>query len=97
MTLYIRTKFDNTVRKLNAEKVTLHYKNDDEINTNDFNKYSDIENTGILNIKLHPFEGKRWFNSLSRKVKDGGYVIVWNNGEWLSIPGNAIDFISIER
>ena len=32
MTLYIRTKFDNTVRKLNAEKVTLHYKNDDEIN-----------------------------------------------------------------
>lgn len=96
MALFIKTSFDNTVRKLNAQQVSLSYKNENFINIDDFKEYSDIEKTGIFNIKIHPFEAKRWYDALSKDVQDANYIIVWTGG-WISVPGKTVEFFSMER
>ena len=96
MRLYIKTSFDNEVRKLNAEKVTLSFKNDDMINVKDFKEFLDIEQSGILSIKVHPFEGKRWFDDLPKEAQEANFIIVFDGG-WISIPGKTIQSLYVER
>lgn len=96
MALFIKTTFDTSNRKLNAQQVSLSYKDDSLINVKDFAKFADIKNTGIFNIKIHPYEAKRWYDALPKEVQDANYIIVWDGG-WISIPGKTVEFFSMER
>lgn len=95
MTLYLKTMFDTKVRKFNASKVSMRFKNDSEINMEEFPAFMDIENTGLLEIKANPLELKRWWDSLSDHARDGNYVLTWDGG-WISIPGSMIESVNVE-
>lgn len=96
MRLYIKTSFDTQVRKLNAEKISLSFKNDDMINLKDFKEFLDIEENGILSIKVNPLEGNRWFNAIPKEAQDANFIIVFDGG-WLSIPGKTVQFLYMEK
>ena len=96
MTLLLKTTFDENGIKLNAEKINLSFKNDDLINVKEFAEFADLEKTGIFSIKIHPYEAKRWYDSLPKDAQEANYIIIWTGG-WISIPGKTVKFFSIER
>lgn len=94
MALYIKTDFDNKPRTFNTNIVHFLKKND-MIDPKKFVEFNDIENTGIVDIKVHPNTIKMWYDSLPEDARDKGYVIIWENG-WISIPGKNIEQLSLE-
>lgn len=96
MILYLKTNFLDSTAKLKVSKIEIQHENLDLINAKEYPKFKNIEDYGILNLKIHPLEAKKWYDSLSKEAKDGNYILAWDGG-WLSIPGEEIEEIAVDQ
>lgn len=96
MILYLKTDFLDKTVKLKVNRIEIQHDNSDFISFKEYPNFKNIDDYGVLNIKIHPLEAKRWYDSLSKEVKDGDYILAWDGG-WLSIPGEKIEEITVDE
>ena len=95
MALYIKTDFDNELRRLNTN-IAQFSRKDELIDAESFPVFKDIGEFGVFNSKIHPNEIKKWWQELSDETKQKEYFIVWENG-WISIPGKNVLHFELDK
>lgn len=94
MTIFLKTKFDNKPRRFSINKVNYDFGNRDYIALDDYEKFKETKDFGVLSIWMHPTQIDNWYTELDEDSKK--YFLFWEKGA-ISIPGNSIEMFVIER